>query len=175
MKRCLVYLFIFIVTLLIAESSTADNSYTFQADILMIAVPSDSGAYYEAELENTGDQRDTYVVTLISNIPDDWLSILCIDSLCVLDSGQVTLDPGQVSHVKPDIFPQMIPGDGEITINVLSLSNPDDTKQIIFRAVSGYPTLLIGNNTAEDQYRSYYENALNSSNIDFNLISFLLA
>jgi hypothetical protein len=157
-----IYLFCF-------SLSRADNSYTFESGIIMQAIPADSGAYFEAELSNTGDQNDTYIVAKEDNIPDSWSCFLCIDSLCLPgDSGEVSLSPGEISMIKPEIYPQDSPGDGEVLVTVQSQRNPDDIKQILFRAVSGHPTLLLANGTEENQYRSYYESSLNASGIGFN-------
>jgi len=134
----------------------------------MQAVPTDSGAFFEAELINTSDQRDTYTVIKLDSIPDGWFAVFCIDSLCLSDSGQVSLDPSEMSLIKPDIFPQLSPGDGEVTMRVISTNNPDDIKEIAFRVVSGYQTLLVNHSLTEGQYRLYYEDALISAGIDFN-------
>jgi hypothetical protein len=162
-----------LVTLLffsmLAEGLEADNSFTLDTDISMQAIPLDSAAFFEVALVNTGDTRDDYQVLLIDNVPDNWMTVLCIDSLCLPgDSGQVMLNPGDTSFVKPDMHPQMNPGDGEFTVVVQSQNDPGNIQQVPLRAVSGYSVLLVNNSSAENQYKSYYENALISGGVNFN-------
>ncbi|MFQ5869458.1 MAG: T9SS type A sorting domain-containing protein [Candidatus Zixiibacteriota bacterium] len=158
----------FLIILFSSVISYGENSFDFTSDRVMQAIPLDSGAFFEAHLINTGDQRDTYTIIKLENIPHGWFSVFCVDSLCYLDSAQVSLDPGDTSLVEPDIFPQLLPGDGEITMRVTSENSPADPVEIVFRAVSGYQTLLINHGVVEDQYRFYYEDALSSSGIGYN-------
>jgi hypothetical protein len=160
---------VIIIFLFSAVGLRADDSFTIDADLVMQAIPGDSTAFFEVALVNTGDSRDSYAITLVNDIPDLWISVLCIDSICLPgDSGMVTLNPGAISMIKPDIIPMMDPGDGEITVVVKSINDPGNIQQMALRAVSGYRTLLLGNSLSEDQYRSYYEDALISAGVDFN-------
>lgn len=165
-KSILVTLAVFI---LLTGGLKADNSFSLDTDIVMQAIPLDSAAFFDIVLVNTGDNRDEYQVALVSNVPDSWLTLLCIDSICLPgDSGQVSLDPGDTSFISPDMNPMMNPGDGEFTVIVQSRNDPGNVQQVGLRAVSGYSTLLVNAGNAENQYRSYYDTAMTSSDIAFN-------
>ncbi|MEE9553796.1 MAG: T9SS type A sorting domain-containing protein [candidate division Zixibacteria bacterium] len=147
----------------------AQSPYTFETDLVMLAIPSDSGAYFDADLVNIGDSRNNYIVTKQDNMPDSWIAYLCIDSLCLPgDSGQVILEPGSSSRISVELYPYAAPGDGEVTVTVRPTSNPDDLKTITFRAVTGYSVLLLADGDEENEYRSYYEDALNVAEVEFN-------
>ena len=149
--------------------SVSQASYIFSSEIVMQAVPGDSTAFFEAQLVNTGVGRDVYIITKQENIPETWYCYLCIDSLCLPgDSGQAILDPGEISMIKPEMIPMMTAGDGEVTVTVQPASDPDDIKQITFRAVSGYATLLVNAGLEENQYREYYSEALANAEVEFN-------
>ena len=163
-----IVLSVFALLYTLAGASYADDSYTFTCERIMQAIPIDSGAFFYADLFNTGDQTDTYTITKHDNLPDGWFSAFCIDSLCLWDSGGVTLEPGGYSLIKPEIFPLQIPGDGEVIMRVRSHNNPDDIKELAFRIVTGYQTLLVNKDNVEETYRSYYEEALSSSGIEHN-------
>ena len=134
----------------------------------MQAIPADSGAFFYADLFNTGDQTDTYTITKHNNIPGGWFSVFCTDSLCLWDSTDVTLEPEGYSSIRPEIIPLQIPGDGEVVMRIRSHNNPEDIKELTFGVVTGYQTLLISEDGVEDRYRSYYEEALLSSGIEHN-------
>jgi len=142
------------IVLLLSTLSYGEDSFLFTSDRIMQAIPSDSGAFFEAHLVNTGNRRDTYTVVKLENIPEGWFSVFCLDSVCLFDSGQVSLGPGEIALVEPDMFPRLVPGDGEVAILVTSANNPDSVKKPAFHAVSGYRTLLINHVMGEDPYRS---------------------
>ena len=167
-RRIIIVLPVFLLVFSFDSISFADNSFTFTCDRIIQAIPADSGAFFYGDLFNTGDRTDTYTVSRHENIPDGWFSAFCIDSLCLWDSGGVTLEPGGYSSIRPEIFPIQIPGDGEVIMRVRSLNNPEDVKELTFRVVTGYQTLLISKDSIEERYRSYYEDALLSSGIDHN-------
>ncbi|MBD3232673.1 MAG: T9SS type A sorting domain-containing protein [candidate division Zixibacteria bacterium] len=148
------------LTILLSNMALAEDSFIFQAESVMQAVPVDSGGFFHADLVNTGDQEDIYTVTLTSFIPEGWLTLFCTDSLCLFDSTDLTLTPDEHESIKPEIFPQTIPGNGAVIMRVVSHNDPDNTEEIEFRIVSGYETLLINHGAEENQYRGYYEDIL---------------
>ncbi|MCP4582626.1 MAG: T9SS type A sorting domain-containing protein [candidate division Zixibacteria bacterium] len=160
--------FIAFIFLSLINPAFSQYSYTINADIVALAVPPDSGAFFEAFLTNNGNSTDTYRVAKTTNMPDGWFSVICIDSLCLLDSGQVALEPGDSASIRPDLFPQNVPGDGEATVTITPQNNPDDVKTILFRAVSGYPVIVINQGDIENQYWSYYNDALTGLGVGFN-------
>lgn len=167
MKKTMIFPALLLTLIIMFDISRA--SFTLTCEIVMQAIPGDSTAFFEAQLTNTGDGRDGYVITKQNFLPETWFSFLCIDSLCLPgDSGQALLDPGGVSIIKPEIVPAMNPGDGEIIVTVQSIGDPSDIKQFAVRAVSGYTTLLVGGSIEEDQYKSFYQEALDSSGVAFN-------
>jgi hypothetical protein len=66
------------------------------------------------------------------------------------------------------MWPLSIPGDGEFVAVAQSTNDPSLIEEITFRTVSGYTTLLVGNCEIENQYRDYYENALNTKGVTYN-------
>jgi len=135
----------------------------------MMAIPSDSGAYFDAVLTNTGDTRDSYTVFKEDFIPENWYAFLCLDSLCLPgDTGYVVIEPGDYTEVQIEASPSMLSGDGEIRVTVVPSSAPDSAQQIVYRIASAYPTLLLGDGSEENQYRSYYESALDHARIEYN-------
>ena len=161
MKKLGLLITLIVATMILSPKSYAQTSFTLETHLSMQAIPLDSAAYFEIALVNTGDGRDDYQIIMSSDMPEGWMDILCIDSLCLPgDSVVWTVNRGDTAFVKPDMYPLDIPGDGELTIFVQSLGDPSVTREISMRAVSGYQTLLIGNSELENQYRIYFENAL---------------
>ncbi len=163
----LVGVFIF-VSIGLVSVANGENSFSFTCDRIAQAMPSDSGAFFYAYLKNTGNQTDTYTIVKIDNVPDSWFTVFCVDSLCLWDSTDVTLAPGDSSSVRPEVFPMGNSGNGETIMRITSHNNPADIKELQFRIATGFQTLLINMGSEENQYRSYFDNALSQEGFDYN-------
>jgi len=120
-----------------------------------------ANAFFEIEafhtfVTNTGTVRDTVMVNMAKNVPDEWIASLCEELLCyppfLLDI-ELVLAPGQTTELIIDITPITNLGKGSTTITLVSKNNPADSAVADFTVVSSELDVLYVsglNNSATD-------------------------
>ncbi len=98
-------------------------------------------SYYQviAQLTNTGENADTFHLTVTKDIPDDWTLSVCYGGVCytpdlvdfiVPETG--TLAPGETTEVDLDITTLVTEGPGTYTINITSNSDPSYDEHVTY-------------------------------------------
>ncbi len=82
---------------------------------------------FHSYLTNTGDQTDTYTLTIVRNIDPNWTASICVGATCYppfVDTATVTLGAGETEEVLVDVTPLMAAGYGTCTLTISSQGNP---------------------------------------------------
>ena len=70
---------------------------------------------FHTTLTNTGDELDTFTVSMVKVIPEDWIGSICVGETCYppfVTSVEVILGAGDTEFLDIDITPNVVTGSG---------------------------------------------------------------
>jgi hypothetical protein len=117
-------------------ADTKDYAYTFTpGDTVKVASVGDSVEFY-ANLENTGSDPDSFLITLTENppTPEEWWVELCAGGTCwdtTVTTANSYLEFGWVDSIQVHIKVRTS-GTGSFTLTTESYGNPVDVKSVTF-------------------------------------------
>lgn len=160
MKRVLLIL---AVALAAASPAAATWSFTFTA--------ADQGAVtdlavltrFQTTIRNTGSTADTYILTLVKDVPAEWACSLCEGLVCYppwVTQLNIPLQPGQETVVDVDLTPLATEGAGAAVVTVTSQGAPALSVTRTFRVVSTGVQVLLVDGDGGQQLEDYYTPAL---------------
>jgi hypothetical protein len=121
---------------------------------------------FHCTLTNTGDQADTYTITIQKNIPGNWVASLCEGETCYppfVTQITVDLEASEETQIDVDITPNLDAGYGSCTVTVMSQGNPGLRPSHNFNVVStGLEALLVVDDT-HSNLTGYYTDALDAT------------
>jgi len=109
---------------------------------------------FHSFVTNTGASRDTVMVNMVKNLPDDWVASLCEETLCypphILDI-ELILNPAQTTELIIDMTPITNLGRGSTDITLTSKNDPADTETATFAVITdGLDVLLVSGVGADE-------------------------
>ncbi len=120
------------IGLVVAASAHAEYSHelVFHGEDRIVKVESFTEQVFDHDLYNTGDQTDTYTLSITNEYFAgdfmDWFWSLCAGEACVLDSVEVTLGAAESESVSVHIGAMDVPGGSRTTLKVRSHNDPSD-------------------------------------------------
>lgn len=112
---------------------------------------------------NTGSTSDTYTVSIVKQMPGDWVGSLCEGVLCYppfVTDITFTLAPGDTTELLMDITPLTNTGTGTSTLTLSSQGNPALSETRVFSVVTPGLDALVVDASGGMGYGSYYTSAL---------------
>ncbi len=112
---------------------------------------------------NTGSQEDTYSVTVVKNMPPDWVGSLCQGTLCYppfVTEITFTLAAGDTTDLLMDITPLTDPGSGTAILTLSSQGDPALSVTKEFTVVTPGLDVLLIDGDGGAAYETWYEEAL---------------
>jgi len=117
---------------------------------------------FDTELINTGDQTDTYTITLQKNHPVDWVSSLCEGTTCYLPwitEIEVTLAPGDTASILVDMTALDF-GTGTADVTITNGDSPAVAQSEVFTVLTVGPQTLVVASDDMGGHHAWYTAAL---------------
>lgn len=114
-------------------------------------------------LTNTGDEFDTFTVSVTKNMPEEWVGSICVGETCYppfIVIVEVPLGAGETAFLDMDITPNLVSGYGSCTLTVTSAGNPSLRPSRDFTVVSTGLDLLLVTDDTDPSLTPYYTDAL---------------
>jgi hypothetical protein len=106
---------------------------------------------FHSTLTNTGDEFDTFTVTMVKAIPEEWVGSICVGETCYppfQTTVEVPLGAGDSAFLDIDITPNVVTGEGYCAVTVTSAGNPSIRPSYNFSVVStGLEVLVVTDDT----------------------------
>jgi hypothetical protein len=101
---------------------------------------------FYAAIENHTAVNDSLLVTMSSNLPDDWGGQFCLQSTgtCYLTAGTLPVPPGVRDSIHVQVFPGLTPSQGALDFVVQSWRNPSIAQYCHYRVYIGQGTTGVG-------------------------------
>lgn len=119
---------------------------------------------------NTGSAEDTYTVSIVKDMPPDWVGSLCEGVICYppfVTQITFTLAPGDTTELLMDITPLTDLGTGTSTLTLSSQGDPGLSVTRVFSVVTpGLDALLVDADGGQD-YETYYRDALDAQGLSY--------
>jgi hypothetical protein len=136
----IVFAFVLLGSLFVGQNQAVADPKDYAStltpgDTVKVAAVGDSVEFY-VNLENTGSNPDSFLVTLTENppTPEEWWVKLCAGGACwdtTVTSANSYLEFGWVDSIQVHIKVRMA-GKGSFTITTESYGNPADVKSVTF-------------------------------------------
>lgn len=138
--------------------------FTAEFDAHATLVAPDAVAEFHGELQNIGQEPDTYHVVLNkTGLPAGWFASFCSGQICVLDSVNLPtsgdLAPEGTLPLLIDIQPMGNAGSGTAVLEINSINNPAIAFSWEFSVTSGAELLIVDDDAGQD-YETYYQDAV---------------
>lgn len=124
-----------------ATGAVAQTSFIWNVADRGSVSPLDVLTAFHTDIINTGTVTDTYQVTLVADMPANWLTTMCDVRLCYppfITTLQYTVEPGDTLYVGVNITPMVDGGRGTSTVTVASTTVPS------LSATAGFTVLTSG-------------------------------
>ena len=118
---------------------------------------------FHSSFTNTGDEADIFTVTMVKNIPGDWVASLCEGETCyppMVLQIDVPLGAGETTELLVDITPNMVSDFGSCNITITSQGDPGLRPTHDFTVVSTGLDLLLVTDDTHPALADYYTDAL---------------
>ncbi len=119
---------------------------------------------------NTGTLEDTYSVTVVKNMPPDWVGSLCQGTLCYppfVTEITFTLAPGDTTDLLMDITPLTDLASGTAVLTLASQGDPALSVTREFTVVTPGLNVLLVDGDGGATYETWYEEALDGLGLTY--------
>lgn len=117
-------------------------------------------------ITNTGDEDDVFTVTIVKNIPGDWVGSICVGETCYppfVTTVEVPVSAGNTEFLDIDITPNLASGYGSVVTTVSSQGDPSIRPAIVFTVVSTGLDVLVVTDDTTPSLASYITDVLDGT------------
>lgn len=123
-------------------------------------------------ITNTGDEFDTFTVSMVKDLPEEWVGSICVGETCYppfITEVEVPLGAGESAVLDIDITPNVVSGSGSCDVTVSSAGDPSIRPVRTFTVISTGLDLLLVTDDTNPEFTPYYTEALAGSDKTYGI------